>query len=402
MMKKILLFSMVVLAGLKAYAQSTDSIANFYTNSAENLLLSNNKLVVGGYGEVHYNQPLDGSTYNNANLDVHRVVMLFGYNFNKKTQFISELEFEHVEEVYVEQAFLQHKVNNLLNFRAGLMLVPMGIINEYHEPTTFNGVERPLIDNYISPTTWREVGFGITGNILSASIKYQAYILNGFNGYDGSAKLNGKNGLRKGRQKGAESFGSFPNFSGKVEYYGIRGLNIGLSGYFGKTQSSLYDGIGKNDDEAVAIADSSVVGVSMVGIDARYNISGLQLRGQLYHSSLSNTEQYNVFTADANGTFNDVGSSMLGYYAEAGYNVLRSFKIEMQLLPFVRYEFLNTHNSVDKTISKNLTYEKTAITAGLTLELTQGAVVKADLQFVKDAAADEYVRTFNAGIGVMF
>ncbi|MCY1722385.1 hypothetical protein OU798_18695 [Prolixibacteraceae bacterium Z1-6] len=402
MMKKILFFSAMLLGYLTVWSQNTDSIANLYTNTAGNLLLKDNKLVIGGYGEVHLNQPMDGSTFNNGTLDVHRVVMLFGYNFNEKTQFITELEFEHVKEVYIEQAFLQHKLNNFVNLRAGLMLVPMGIINEYHEPTTFNGVERPLIDKYITPTTWREIGIGVTGNVLPASLKYQAYLMNGFNGYDGSAKLNGKNGLRSGRQKGAESYISSPNFAGKVEYFGIRGLNIGLSGYFGKTQSTLYDGIDKNDNTAIATADSSVVSISMVGLDTRYNLRGLQLRGQLYYTGLSNTEQYNRFTANDNGDLNDVGSAMLGYYAEAAYNVLRKTKTEMQLVPFIRYEFLNTHNSVDTNSTKNLSYEKTAITTGFTLALTQGAVVKADVQFLKNAATDKYAKTFNAGIGVMF
>lgn len=401
-MKRILLFSMMVLGGLAAYSQSADSLSNQYTNTADNLLSKDSKLVVGGYGEVHYNQPLDGSTYNNGKLDVHRVVMLFGYNFTDKTQFITELEFEHVKEVYVEQAFLQYKLNSFLNFRGGLMLVPMGIINEYHEPTTFNGVERPTIDNKITPTTWREVGFGISGNILPVSLKYQAYIINGVNGYNGSAKLNGGNGLRSGRQIGAESYISSPNFTGKVEYYGIRGLNIGLSGYFGKTQSTLYDGIEKKDDAALAMADSSVVGVSMLGLDARYNISGLQLRGQFYYTSLSNSAQYNEFTASDDNTFNNLGSSMVGYYAEAGYNVLRTFQTDKQLVPFVRYEFLNTHNSVENNISKNPSYEKNIVTTGLTLALTKGAVVKADVQFVKDAATNKYAQTYNAGVGVMF
>jgi hypothetical protein len=401
MKKKFLLFAFASVSAL-VYSQSADSTSNQYSNIADNLLSENSKLAVGGYGEVHYSQPMDGSKYNNGKLDVHRMVMLFGYNFNENTQFVTELEFEHVSEVYVEQAFLQHKLNNYINVRAGLMLVPMGIVNEYHEPTTFNGVERPLIDNSIAPSTWREIGFGLTGNILPASIKYQAYIMNGFNGFDGSAKLDGKNGLRKGRQKGAESFISSPNFTGKVEYYGIRGLNIGLSGYFGETQSTLYNGVDKNDDAAIAMADSSVVGVSMIGLDSRYSIKGLQLRGQLYFSSLSNSVQYNVFTADGNGTLNDVGSSMTGYYAEVGYNVLRSVKTDMQLVPFVRYEFLNTHNSVESNISKNPAYEKKAITTGLTLALTKGAVVKADVQFVKDAASDKYVKTINAGVGVMF
>lgn len=401
-MRKNILLLLFGLVSVLTFAQSSDSIPNYYLNIAENLLLKDGKLVIGGYGEIHYNQPLSSDLRKNGKMDVHRMVMLFGYNFNKKTQFFTELEFEHVKEVYVEQAFLQYKLNNSINLRGGLMLVPMGIINEYHEPTTFNGVERPLIDEYIAPTTWREIGFGITGNVLPASIKYQAYVMNGFNGYDGTAHLSGKNGLRKGRQKGAESFISSPNFSGKVEYFGIRGLNIGLSGYFGKTQSTLFDGISKNDDTALAIADSSVIGVSMIGLDTRYNLKGLQLRGQFYYSHLSNSEQYNVFTAKSDGTLNDVGSSMIGCYAEVGYNVLRSLKTEKELIPFVRYEFINTHNSVENNISKNIAYQKNAVTTGLTLVLTKGVVAKADMQFVKSGNENKFAKTLNMGVGVMF
>ena len=402
MMKTLFLSLIIVIAGYATSAQETNDTKNVYKNIADNLLVNDNKLVIGGYGEAHFNQTLDGSVRNNGKLDVHRIVMLLGYNFNEKTQFVTELEFEHVSEVYVEQAFLQHKINNALSFRGGLMLVPMGIINEYHEPTTFNGVERPLIDNVIAPTTWREIGFGITGNILPASLKYQAYVLTGFNGYDGAAKITGKDGFRKGRQKGAESYISSPNLAGKIEYYGIRGLNLGLSGYFGNTQSTLYNGVDKTNDAAMAKADSSVVGLSMVGLDARYSINGLQLTGQLYYAGISNSEQYNKFTAASTGKLNDVGSAMIGYYVEAGYNVLRSVNTDLGLVPFVRYEFLDTHLSVDNSITKNLAYEKTAITTGLTLALAKGAVVKTDLQFVKNAATDTYTTTFNAGIGVMF
>lgn len=401
-MKKIFFNSILLITVICANAQETDSVTNQYANSADKLLLNDNRLVVGGYGEVHYNQVLNSLVYNNGMLDVHRVVMLFGYNFNRKTQFITELEFEHVKEVYVEQAFLQHKLNRFINFRAGLMLIPMGLINEYHEPTTFHGVERPLIDKYITPTTWREIGVGISGTILPASLKYQAYLVNGFNGYDGVANIQGNSGLRGGRQKGAESFVSAPNFTAKLEYYGVRGVNIGLSGYLGQTQSTLYNNIEKDDDKAVSTADSSVVGLSMLGVDARYNNGGIQFRGQFYYAQLSNTMQYNAFTTNTAGTFNDVGSAMIGYYFEAAYNVLRPLKTSMKLMPFARYSFLNTHHSVESNTLINKAYEKTIVTTGITLELTQGAVVKADMQFVKDAESNKYNNTFNAGIGVMF
>lgn len=276
----------------------------------------------------------------------------------------------------------------------------MGIVNEYHEPTTFNGVERPQIDNAISPSTWREIGIGITGVILPVSLKYQAYIMNGFNGFDGQARIGGASGLRGGRQKGADSYISSPNFSGKVEYFGFRGLNLGLSGYFGDTQSTLYHNLDKNDDAGLARADSSVVGISMIGADARYSYKGLKLTGQFYYTQLSNTEEFNKFTTGKGG--GNLGSSMYGYYIDLGYNVLRMVKTEKQLLPFVRYSNYDTHHKVPVNITDNLSYQKNVITTGLSFFLSQGAVVKADLQFVKTGASDKYATTFNAGFGVMF
>lgn len=402
-MKKFLLSVFICGAVLSASAQSADENSPSYQNIADKLLSSNSKLTIGGYGEVHYHQPLNADVRQNGELDVHRMVMLFGYQFSEKTQFVTEIEYEHVSEVYVEQAFLQHKINKSINFRGGLLLIPMGIVNEYHEPTTFNGVERPLIDNKIAPTTWREIGFGLVGTIQPASLKYQAYLVNGFNGYDGTAKLSGKNGFRSGRQKGASSYISSPNFTGKVEYYGIYGLNIGLSGYFGDTQSKLYNGVAKTNEIAMAKADSSVVGIAMLGLDARYNRKGLQLRGQLYQVAVSNSEAYNKFTRKTGGALNDVGSAMSGYYVEAGYDVFRPFeKLESELIPFVRIEGYNTHAKVGSNISENKSYKNSVITTGLTLKLAQGAVLKTDLQFVKSDADQKYAKVFSAGLGVMF
>jgi hypothetical protein len=401
-MKRILFFSALLLSAMFLNAQTLEQEKTTYQNAADQLLSSNSKLTIGGYGEVHYHQPLSSEIRQNGELDVHRMVMLFGYQFSERTQFVTELEFEHVSEVYVEQAFLQHKINKSINFRGGLLLIPMGIVNEYHEPTTFNGVERPLVDNKISPTTWREIGFGLAGTIQSANLKYQAYLVNGFNGYDGTAKLNGKSGLRSGRQKGASSYISSPNFTGKVEYYGIRGLNIGLSGYFGDTQSKLYNGINKDDDAALAKADSSVVGVSMIGLDARYNLKGLQLRGQLYSVSLSNTDKYNRFTGKNKTTPNDLGSKMSGYYIEAGYNVFRHFEeVQTELVPFVRIEGYDTHAEVTSSIARNRSYKNSVVTAGLTLKLAKGAVLKTDMQWVKPDGGST-TKVFSAGLGVMF
>lgn len=398
-MKRILLSAALVMGILFLQAQESPE----YQNISDKILSSNNKLTIGGYGEVHYHQPLSSDTRRNGELDIHRMVMLFGNQFSDRTQFITELEFEHVSEVYVEQAFLQHKINKSINFRAGLLLIPMGIVNEYHEPTTFNGVERPMVDNKINPTTWREVGFGLAGNIQQANLKYQVYLVNGFNGYDGTSRLNGNNGLRSGRQRGASSYISSPNFIAKVEYYGIRGLNVGLSGYLGDTQSRLYNGIAKDDQVALARADSSVVGISMLGLDARYSIKGLQLRGQLYRVGLSNTDQYNRFTRATSVALNDLGSVMTGFYVETSYNVFRPFeKIKCELVPFLRLEGYDTHAEVEANIVRKESYKNSIVTTGLTLKLAQGAVLKTDLQFVKPEGASNYSKVFSAGLGVMF
>ena len=375
---------------------------NIYLNTADRLISSDSKLTIGGYGEVHFNQPINSKIKQNGTLDVHRFVLLFGYRFNNRAQFVTEIEFEHVKEVFIEQFFLQYKISSFMNFRGGLLLIPMGIINEFHEPPTFNGVERPLTDKYIAPTTWREIGFGFNGNVIAASLKYQLYLVNGFSSFDGSSNLNGKNGFRKGRQKGAESFISAPNLTGKIEYYGMRGLNIGISGYYGNTQSSLYNNIEKDDSDARIIADSSVVRISMIGTDLRYSHKGLRLRGQFYYTSVSNTVAYNIFTSE-DSVLNDLGSSMLGFYIEIGYNLFHLFKeVKSEFIPFIRLEKYDTHYSVDEISTRNKAYNALVITAGLGWKITPGAMLKTDFQFIKSEADKKYSVTFNAGIGVMF
>jgi hypothetical protein len=402
-MKRIrTLLTIMILASITVQAQEPDSAGSEYINTAGLMLRENSGLTIGGYGEVHFHQPFSKGQKNLSTLDVHRIVMFLGYNFSPKTQFVSEIEFEYAKELWVEQAFLQHRINRYINFRAGLLLVPMGIINEYHEPTTFNGVERPVIDNRISLSTWREVGFGLSGNILPLTMKYQLYTVGGLNGYDTKGVFTGSSGLREGRQRGSKAYASSPAVTGKIEFYGIRNLNIGLSGYFGKSQSRLYAKIQKDDEALMAKADSSVVGISIIGADARYRHNGLEMRGQVYYTSISNTEQYNHFTGTATSD-NDLGKSMLGYYAEAGYNVFRSFTgIGQELIPFIRYEYYDLHNSVDAETDRNLNYRNTVITTGLTLRLSRKAVVKTDIQFSRPASSDEYSKVFNAGIGVMF
>ncbi len=367
-------------------------------NTADRLLKSNTKLSIGGYGEMNYNQEVDPDVRQNGNLDVHRMVLMFGYKFNDRTNFITEIEMEHVRELYVEQAFLQYRISNSVNLRAGLMLVPMGIVNEFHEPTTFNGVERPDLDKYVVPTTWRENGIGITGNLKKINLKYQAYVMNGFSGHNGDdATFNEKNGLRGGRQKGAQSFMSSPTLSSKVDYYGVKGLKLGLAVYSGRSQSRHYDNLDKDDALANRTADSTSIGINMVGLNAIYTYKALQFRGQFNNVNMKNTDEYNAFFST------NLGSNIMGYYGEVSYNLFQKSKKNGDLLPFVRYERYNTQNEVESGFVKNEEYNRSSWTMGLGWRITPGSILKGDYQvFENDKAGSKSVKRLNLGVGVWF
>ncbi len=372
-----------------------DSLQNELQNTIQRMNKQDTKFTIGAYGQIDYNQEIDAQTNYNGKLDVHRLVLLFGYKFNSKTSFFTELEMEHVKEVYVEQAFLKHKINDWLNFRAGLMLIPMGFINEYHEPPLFNGVERPNVDKYVIPTTWREIGLGFSGRFMEYSIRYQLYVTNGFLGYDGNALFDGKSGLRGGRQKGAKSVFSSPNITGRIAYYAIPGLKLGISGYFGNSQSTAYNGIDKNDNILQQVADSTVVGISMFGIDAQYNKIGFGLKGQFNISQQNNTLAYNQFTGS------NLGSQIMGYYLELSYNIFQALASEHQLIPFVRYENYNTHASVEEGIIADETFGRQEYIFGLGWKMHSGAILKADYQILNEGS-NSTRNFFNMGVGVMF
>ena len=372
-----LVLSLIVLTSITTFAQNT-----LQQNAGQTILSADNKgITLGGYAQIDYNE-YDGSTA--GKLDVHRMVLLFGYKFNDKVSFLTEVELEHVKEIYVEQAFLKYQAKENLNILAGLMLVPMGIINEYHEPTTYYGVERPNVDKYIVPTTWRELGVGVSGTINSASLKYQAYIFNGFKSYaEGEGVLRGIDGLRKGRQKGAESVISNANLSAKLDYYGIPGLRLGVSGYFGKTQTDETELVG------------SQVGVSMLGFDARYRLKNFQLRGQYIATTLRDVEEYNTLTGK------DLGSKMDGLYAEAAYSF--PLKGVETLTPFIRFEKYNTHADTDGSLTKNNAYERDEIIFGLNWKVANGAAFKVDYQIANnEVPGSDAAKQFNAGVAVWF
>src|SRR5687767_3950024 len=154
--------------------------------------------------DFHFNKP----EFQDGRLDFHRFVLLVTHSFSDRIRFVSELELEHalVEgpeeagELELEQAYLDFLIARTFNIRAGMMLVPLGITNERHEPPVFHGVERPFVDTVIIPSTWFAVGAGVHGEV-GAGFRYRAFVMAPLDALEFSAD----EGIRGGRQKGSEA-----------------------------------------------------------------------------------------------------------------------------------------------------------------------------------------------------
>ena len=118
--------------------------------------------------------PASSSSTSRDEADFLRAVLYAGYKYNDWILFNSEIEFEHATtktsngtargEVSVELAYLDFAISQPLGARAGMLLMPVGLTNEWHEPTTFHGVRRPSVEQSVIPTTWRENGVGVFGD----------------------------------------------------------------------------------------------------------------------------------------------------------------------------------------------------------------------------------------------
>ncbi|HMY12210.1 MAG TPA: hypothetical protein PKC74_11325, partial [Turneriella sp.] len=199
---------------------------------------------IGGYGELLYQRydrtNQSGVDVTNTSVDQSdfvRAILYFGYKFNGKMIFNSEIEIEHAKEVSLEFAYFDYLWRPWLSFRAGKILLPMGLINELHEPTVYLGAKRPMTEQFIIPSTWSENGVGAFGTI--GDFNYKAFVLNGFDAL-GSANggsvdgFNATSGLREGRQDGGEA--KSVSFAGvaRADYIGLSGLLAGISGYYGR------------------------------------------------------------------------------------------------------------------------------------------------------------------------
>lgn len=189
------------------------------------------KTSIGGYGELHYSQ-IDADSGDSDEIDFHRFVLFFGHEFSDSVRFFSELELEHSlagdgkpGEVELEQAYAEFTLADNLYAKTGLFLLPVGILNETHEPPTFYGVERNDVENIIVPSTWWEAGAGLRGN-FSGGLSWDAAVHSGL-----AMPTEGGNAfrVRSGRQKVAEAIASDPAATFRLKYSGVPGLELAAS-----------------------------------------------------------------------------------------------------------------------------------------------------------------------------
>ena len=194
------------------------------------------KTTIGGYGELHYNNlSANDPSRDVESIDLHRFVLFFGHEFNDKTRFYSEVEVEHAYvadsggdtpgEIEIEQAFVEFDLRPGLHAKGGVFLVPVGILNETHEPTTFYGVERNDVENIIIPSTWWEAGAGLNGR-WGSSWNWDLALTSGL-----QIPTTGSNAfrVRSGRQKAAKALASDGAVTGRLRYLGIPGLQAALT-----------------------------------------------------------------------------------------------------------------------------------------------------------------------------
>ena len=196
---------------------------------------------VGGYGEIVYENFADlrgDGTPSGAvdRIDALRGILYVGYKFNDRLLLNTEIEIEHVNEIFLEFAYLDYRLSDALGVRAGLLLAPMGLVNELHEPPVFLGTVRPLTETQLIPSTWRENGVGVFGG--AGPLAYRVYLMSSFDGVGGGASgavgFSAK-GLRGGRQKGSRGLSEDLGVVGRIDYVGVPGLLVGASAFRGET-----------------------------------------------------------------------------------------------------------------------------------------------------------------------
>jgi opacity protein-like surface antigen len=345
--------------------------SRFGLGPAASKVYATDGLSIGGYGEFFLGHYLgDAETRPAHRADTYRFITYLGYKFSDMVVFNTELEFEHATtganpengkggSVSVEFMYLDLLLHRAANLRFGLMLMPMGIINEMHEPTTYRGNFRPEVERRIIPSTWRETGLGIFGEPVEG-LAYKLFLVSGL-----SAQGFGDKGLRGGRQKGNHVVWEDKGIVGRLDYRHEL-FDLGASAYYG----------GADQDRTEETEITTLVWEA----HAQFHWRNLEVRGLFAQSRIDG--------ADA-----AVPERSSGYYVETSYDVLPHLSpaaaVDYTLRPFVRFEQMNLNDQMASGVEAALKLDTTEITGGLEFNPHPNVVLK--LEFAHQSTADDAI-----------
>ncbi len=329
--------------------------------AASKIYNKNQGLSIGGYGEAVYSNP---NGKGSSEFDALRTVLYFGYKFDENWLFNSEIEFEHGStgengSVSAEFAYLDWLACEHVALRAGLLLTPMGIVNELHEPTTFLPVGRPETERRILPSTWRENGVGVHGE--AGDFAYRAYLMNGFDAMGFSAS-----GLRGGRQAGSEALAEDLALVARTDWSGVAGLVLGASAYFGDA--------GQNQ---AGLGDTST---TIVEAHADFRYRGFTVRALVAQAEVDDVAALNAAGGLVGAA--SVGETLEGHYVELGYDILALIAPESRaaVTPYVRYEGIDTQADVPTGFASSPANDESIVTLGLNVQPIDQVVFKLEFQ----------------------
>ena len=344
--------------------------------------------VITSYGEINYNRPTRASQ--NAQADVRRFVLGYQHRFDDKTKVVTELEVEHSVssasdpgEVEVEQAYIERQLTPNLAMRAGLFLMPVGLLNENHEPTAFYGVERNFVETAIIPSTWREGGVQLVGN-FDNGLTVQGGVTTSFdlNKWDATSTEGKESPLGSIHQELALAKSHDLALFGALNWRGIPGLLIGGSLFTGQATQA----------QAVAKARVTLWDVHARWTPGRWDFSTVYTR-----AGISNTAELNAALV-GNPTL--IPKTFDGFYVQGAYK-LWSHE-DYALSPFARWEQFNTAKSyadLGPGLTPDAARAERVVTVGANFQFSPNVVLKADYQRFRE---NTDLNRFNLGLGWSF
>ena len=344
--------------------------------------------VLTSYGEINYNRPTRASQ--NTVFDLRRFVLGYQHRVDERTKIVAELEVEHSVssagdpgEVAIEQAYVERQLNATYALRAGLFLMPIGLLNENHEPTAFYGVERNFVETAIIPSTWREGGVQFVGN-YDNGLTAQGGISSSFdlNKWSHASPEDRKaSPLGSIHQELALARGHDLAGFGALNWRGVPGLLLGGALFSGQATQA----------QAVVKARVTLWDVHARWTPGRWDLSALYTRG-----SISNTAALNAPLVG--GTL--IPKSFDGAYVQGAYKVWSQG--DYALSPFVRLEQFNTASSyadLGPGLTPDAQPTERVATIGANFQFAPGIVLKADYQRMR---VNPELNRFNLGLGWSF